>query len=176
MTYLSAPKRAISIMLAIVLAVTMIPSEVIPQAYAEPASDAVQTSDSAEASEAAAQDEASEAPDATTNDSASDDATGAATSERPTNVVSATERITEDAAKPTVDMTRASVALTKEEVATVFAQGPLSFQVNADAPETVSLVGIASDTEITSVTIPDQVTQSGKNYTVTRIIPGGGQR
>lgn len=157
-------------MLAAVLAITLIPSEALPEAYAAPASDAA-------ASDGAAQ-EAQDAPDAAGGTPDAQDASDAdADIERPASVVSATERIADDApAKPSVEMTRASVNLSAGEDApyAVFSQGPLSFQVNADDPATAAVVGVDAHTDATDLVIPAEVVLSGEAYPVTRMIGGGG--
>ena len=188
MTTSRMPKRVISIMLAAVLAITLIPSEVLPEAYAEPQNGDVQKSDDtargqasseAEQSSSATSDAAQNA-DAAADGSASANSSATASdasAQRPASVVSATERIADDApAKPSVEMTRASVNLSAGEDApyAVFSQGPLSFQVNADDPASAAVVGVDAHTDATDLVIPAEVVLSGEVYPVTRMIGGGG--
>lgn len=177
MTTSRMPKRVISIMLAAVLAITLIPSEALPEAYAAPASDAAASDGASAPSDGAAQ-KAQDAPDAAGGTPDAQDASDAdADIERPASVVSATERIADDApAKPSVEMTRASVNLSAGEDApyAVFSQGPLSFQVNADDPASAAVVGVDAHTDATDLVIPAEVVLSGEVYPVTRMIGGGG--
>lgn len=182
------PKRVISTMLAAVLAITLIPSEVLPEAYAEPQNGDVQTSDDAARGQASSEAEqssstasdAAQSADVAADGSASADPSataGDAAAQRPASVVSATERIADGApAKADVEMTRVSVSLASgaDGVQAVFSQGPLSFQVNADDPATAAVVGIDAHTDATDLVIPAEVVLSGEVYPVTRIIGGGG--
>lgn len=167
--------KAISILLAAVLAITLIPSAALPQAYAQAADADAQTQNDATVS-----DEAQGAQDATDNANGAD---ADAKPERPAGVVSSTERVAEGAAaaRADVEMTRASVALTSGEGAmpTVISQSGMSFLVNEDA-DTVSLTGVDADLDTACLDIPAQITVSGKAYAVTNIRTllnlGGGVR
>lgn len=182
----STPKKALSIMLAAALALTMIPSEALPEAYAAPSSagaGAVAEGAAQEGVEAAQDQDAAETDIPSAADDPSSSAAGSAADaadadavQRPVAVVQSTERVAEGAAKAPVEMTRASVSLATGEAdaPAVFTQGPLCFQVNTDNPTTAAVVGAVAGADATDLAIPSTVTLSGTVYSVTRIIGGGG--
>lgn len=168
-------------MLAAVLAVTLIPSDVLPEAYAEPARDA-SASDAASASdvqtagdaEAASSDAA-----AAGSDAEAAAASSAAEAERPA-VTSSTEPLSGSPAKADVDRITGTVALGEEDAATLFSFEGLSYSVNADGA-TATLTGVANTAAEGALCIPSAVADNAGRYTVTNIsssleLRGGGLR
>ena len=183
MSTLRMPKRVISSMLAAVLAITLIPSDVLPEAYAASPEASASASDDAQANASAADaakdtDASSQSSDAQQTSSASDEQMA-----RPVAVTNSTEPLNANAAKSDksdVERVRATVSLNSGDAQTLFSFAGLNYAANADG-KTATLVGVANTSLEGDITIPSEVVSNGITYAVTNIsstleLRGGGSR
>ena len=174
-------KKAISAMAAFALVATMCPAGALAAEPATPSQDgasaAQDAGSSASASASIVSEEVAIVP-ATSQDAPEQPAAPAepAAEEAPEPSSAPGVPAQVNASDADIDMLAAQVALSDSASGALIVSGGLAYAVNADAPDTVSLVGWTGNAPQGALTIPHEVRSGDKGFAVTRICAGGGQR